>query len=249
MPILPRAKVDQGSPLGVVLRRGDKVDAQAHPVLEVLGPLGLSLPLLAAGAKRPPQLLVLRVRVVPELGLGVEQPVDPLGGRLQPLPVLDGLFQARKGVLAQGLALLVGHDGQGLVAFARALVLACVSLRGPLHDDVGGVLGVGPHLDGPAARGVAEAEAPYGRGVVGACFFLFGVEAHALGDDGRFGARGAPDGEGHFEAHGEDAVGGEFGCALAEAVFLMDFVGRGCAFEVRRDVASHVEALHGGQIW
>lgn len=94
---------------------------------------------------------------------------------------------------------------------------------------------------------MAEAKAPYGRGVVVAYFFLFGVEADALADDGGLRAGGAPYGEGHFEADGEDALGGELGCAMAEGVFFMEFVGGGCAFEVWRDITSHVEALHGGQ--
>ena len=37
---------------------------------------------------------------------------------------------------------------------------------------------------------------------------LLGIEADALADDGGFGAGGAPDGEGHFEANGEDALTG-----------------------------------------
>ncbi len=35
---------------------------------------------------------------------------------------------------------------------------------------------------------------------------LLGVEANALADDGWFRAGGAPDGEGHLEADGEDAL-------------------------------------------
>ncbi len=35
---------------------------------------------------------------------------------------------------------------------------------------------------------------------------LLGVEANALADDGWFWAGGAPDGEGHLEADGEDAL-------------------------------------------
>ena len=37
---------------------------------------------------------------------------------------------------------------------------------------------------------------------------LLGIEAHALADDGGFGASGAPDGEGHFKANGENALAG-----------------------------------------
>lgn len=39
-------------------------------------------------------------------------------------------------------------------------------------------------------------------------FLLFGIEADALADDGGFGAVGAPDCVGHFEADGEDALAG-----------------------------------------
>lgn len=44
--------------------------------------------------------------------------------------------------------------------------------------------------------------------MVVADFFLFSVEADALADDGGFGTCGAPDGKGHFEADGEDALTG-----------------------------------------
>lgn len=95
---------------------------------------------------------------------------------------------------------------------------------------------------------MAEPEAPDGRGEVVAHPLLLGVEAHALADDGGLGAVRAPDGEGHLEAHGEDAVRGELGGAVAEGVFLVELVAGGGAFEVRGDVASHVEALHGGRV-
>lgn len=78
-------------------------------------------------------------------------------------------------------------------------------------------------------------------------FFLLGVEADALADNGGLGARGAPYGEGHFEAHGEDAVRGESGGAPAEGVLLVEFVGGRGAFDVGGDIASHVEALHDGR--
>lgn len=45
-----------------------------------------------------------------------------------------------------------------------------------------------------------------GCGVVVANSLLFGIETDALTDDGGFGACGAPDGEGHFEADGQDAL-------------------------------------------
>ena len=38
--------------------------------------------------------------------------------------------------------------------------------------------------------------------MVVADFHFLGIEADALADDGGFGAGGAPDGEGHFEADG-----------------------------------------------
>lgn len=95
---------------------------------------------------------------------------------------------------------------------------------------------------------MSEAEAPDGRGVVVADALLLGVEAHALADDGGLGAVRAPDGEGHFEAHREDAVGAEFGGAGAEGVFAVEFVAGCGSFDVGWDVASHVEALHLGRV-
>lgn len=93
-----------------------------------------------------------------------------------------------------------------------------------------------------------EPKTPYRRRKVISHALLLGVEAHALADDGGLGAVRAPDGEGHLEAHGEDAVGGELGGAVAEGVFLVELVAGGGALEVRGDVASHVEALHGGRV-
>lgn len=96
---------------------------------------------------------------------------------------------------------------------------------------------------------MAEAKAPDGRGVVVSRALLLGVEAHALADDCGLRAGRAPDGEGHLEAHGEDAVGGELGGAVAEGVLVVELVAGGGAFEVRGDVAPHVEALHGGRVF
>ncbi|KFY42760.1 hypothetical protein V495_04353 [Pseudogymnoascus sp. VKM F-4514 (FW-929)] len=76
-------------------------------------------------------------------------------------------------------------------------------------------------------------------------FLLLGVETHALPDYGGFGAVRAPDWEGHFEAHGEDAEVG-FGAAGAEGVLFLEGVGGGDAFVLGGDVAAHVEALHFG---
>lgn len=39
-------------------------------------------------------------------------------------------------------------------------------------------------------------------------FFLFGIEANTLADDGRFRTSGTPDSEGHFEADGENTLTG-----------------------------------------
>jgi len=57
---------------------------------------------------------------------------------------------------------------------------------------------------------------------------LLGVEAHALADDGGFGAGGAPDGKGHFEADSEDALAG-LASAVAEGMpgCSEDGLGRG----------------------
>lgn len=93
-----------------------------------------------------------------------------------------------------------------------------------------------------------EPKTPYRRRKVVSRALLLGVEAHALADDCGLRAVRAPDGEGHLEAHGEDAVGCELGGAVAEGVFLVELVAGGGAFEVWGDVASHVEALHGGRV-
>ena len=53
-----------------------------------------------------------------------------------------------------------------------------------------------------------HAEAKDRCSVVIADLFLLGVKADALANDGGFGAGGAPDWEGHFETHGENALAG-----------------------------------------
>ena len=85
-----------------------------------------------------------------------------------------------------------------------------------------------------------EPKLPDRRAVVIPDLLLLGVEAHALPDDGVRFARVAPDREGHFEADGLRAVFAQSTwCALC-----VEAVAGGGAFEVRRDVAAHVEALH-----
>ncbi len=67
-----------------------------------------------------------------------------------------------------------------------------------------------------------DRERPHGGSVVVPDFLLLGVETHALADEGRGRAVGAPDCEGHLEAHDEDAVGGELGGAGAEGVGFLE---------------------------
>lgn len=86
-----------------------------------------------------------------------------------------------------------------------------------------------------------EPECPDRRAVVVAHLFLVRVEAHALRDDRLRRAARAPDREGALEAYGLRAVGVAGHGGLAGGA-----VEGGGAFEVWRDVASHVEALHGG---
>lgn len=85
-----------------------------------------------------------------------------------------------------------------------------------------------------------DPELPDRRTIVIANLFLLGIKAHALSDYGMGLAGMTPDGEGHFEADGLRAV-------LAErprrTLLVQPVAGRG-TFELRRDVASHVEALH-----
>ena len=87
-----------------------------------------------------------------------------------------------------------------------------------------------------------EPELPDRRAVVVPDLLLLGVEPHALPDDGVRRARVAPDREGHFEADGLRAVFAQG----AWGAFGVEAVAGGGAFEVRRDVAAHVEALHFG---
>ena len=73
-------------------------------------------------------------------------------------------------------------------------------------DYVRGILRVGTYLDGPSAYGMFECEAKYGCAEVVADFLLLGIEADALADNRRVRLTGgAPNGEGEFEADGEDA--------------------------------------------
>jgi len=92
-----------------------------------------------------------------------------------------------------------------------------------------------------------HAEAVDRRREVVSDFLLLGVEPDALPDDCGFGTGAAPYCERHLEAHGQDALGLELAGARAESVaFAAGLVERLDAFEVWRDVASHVEALHDG---
>lgn len=92
-----------------------------------------------------------------------------------------------------------------------------------------------------------EAKTPNRRRVVISDPLLLGVEPHALADDLLGLAGCAPDGEGAFEAHGQDAFRLQFARAPPERVpFARGRVGGAEPFEIRRDVAAHVEALHFG---
>lgn len=72
---------------------------------------------------------------------------------------------------------------------------------------------------------------------------LLGVEAHALADYVFGNACRAPNGEGHFEANGEDSLV-DFAGALAKRMRRgVEARRRGRAGRI---VAPHVEALHGG---
>lgn len=53
-----------------------------------------------------------------------------------------------------------------------------------------------------------HAETIYWRGMVISNLLLLGVEPNTLTDNGRLGARGAPDSKGNFEANCEDALAG-----------------------------------------
>ena len=70
-------------------------------------------------------------------------------------------------------------------------------------------------------------------------FFLLGVEANALANDGGFGAGAAPDRKGHFEADCEDALTG-FACTRAKGMLAGELIGRGAALVLGRDITSHI---------
>ena len=92
-----------------------------------------------------------------------------------------------------------------------------------------------------------EPETPYRRRVVISNLLLLGVEPHTLPDDLLWLAGCAPDGEGAFEADGQDPFGLQFARAAPEGVaFAGGGVGGGEPFEIGWDVAAHVEALHSG---
>lgn len=95
-----------------------------------------------------------------------------------------------------------------------------------------------------------ESEAPNRRREVIPGLLFLGIEPHTLADDLLRLAGRAPDMEGAFETHGEDAFGFEFPRAGAEGVrFAGGGVGGSCAFEVGWDITAHVEALHSGGGW
>jgi hypothetical protein len=98
------------------------------------------------------------------------------------------------------------------------------------------------NLNLAAALDVLEPETPYVRGEVATDAALLGVEADALAYDCGFRTGAAPYCVGELEA---DCQGAWFGGAGAEGVFFVEGVGGDCAFDFWRDVASHVEALHG----
>lgn len=90
-----------------------------------------------------------------------------------------------------------------------------------------------------------EPKTPDRRRVVIPDLLLLGIEPHALANDLLRLAGRAPDREGALEAHGEDALGLEFSGSRTESVpFAGGGVGVVGSFEVWRDVAAHVEALH-----
>lgn len=94
-----------------------------------------------------------------------------------------------------------------------------------------------------------EPKAPNGTAEVHARFLLLGVEPHTLTDDLLWFAVRTPNRERAFESHGEDALGFQFTGAGTQGVAFTGGGVRGDeAFEVGRDIASHVEALHLGGV-
>ncbi|KAF1733228.1 hypothetical protein CRV24_007127 [Beauveria bassiana] len=209
---------------------------------------GACLSLHSLRAKRPAQLLVQRVGVVPAAPRQARQLVDAPRRLQQALAVANRFFEARKRAAAERLALRIRQNRDAaleLLCRSRG-VLARVAPRRARDDHVRRVLGIGTHLDGAAARGVAEAEAPDGRRVVAPRGPLLGVESHALPDERRLRARCAPRGVGHLEAHREGAVGAQLGGARAESVLAVQRVAARGALVLGRHVLAHVEALHDG---
>lgn len=74
--------------------------------------------------------------------------------------------------------------------------------------------------------------------IVSHLFFLR-VEADALADDSGFGAGGAPDRKGHFEADCENTLTG-FACTRAKGMLAGELVGGGGPLVLWRDITSHI---------
>lgn len=70
-------------------------------------------------------------------------------------------------------------------------------------------------------------------------FFLLGVEADALANNGGFGAGCTPDRERHFKANSEYALTG-FAGTRAECMLACELVGGGGALVLWRDITSHI---------
>ena len=84
-----------------------------------------------------------------------------------------------------------------------------------------------------------HAEAENWRSMVIPDFFLLGVETDALADDGGFGAGGAPDREGHFEANCQNALT-DFACTRSEGMLAGELVCGSGALVLWRDITSHI---------
>lgn len=75
--------------------------------------------------------------------------------------------------------------------------------------------------------------------MVVAHFLLLGIEANALAYDGGLRAGGAPDGKGHFETDGQNALA-RLASTGAEGVLARDGVGGEDALLLRGHITAHV---------
>jgi hypothetical protein len=228
-------------PLSIQLRLWQDVHIGPYSFLQTLRSILFPLQDLPLPPETLTQLLVHIARILPIPLPRAIQLLDPLRIVLDSLLLFRPSLKHRESIFPPLLALQRRQDRPPILAFPHP-ILAVVPRLASGNNHIRSLLGISLDLYETAASHVLELELPDGRAVVGADLLLLGVEAHALADDGVRFAGVAPDCEGQFEAHCLRAVFAK----SAWRAFLVQTVPTGRTFEVRRDVTSHVEALHFG---